>query len=415
MDFSPHPYVFSQRAQKLTSSAIREILKVTVRPEVISFAGGLPSPDGFPVDTIRQAFAHVFDNSATTALQYGPTEGYQPLRQWVADDLKRAGADVEADEVLIVSGSQQALEMLGKVFIDPGSKVLIEAPSYLGAIQSFSLFEPAYETVPTDESGLVPASLTDERTAGARFIYVLPNFQNPTGLTLDFERRQALVTRCAELGLPIIEDDPYGDLRYAGESQPSLLGLGQKVGATVIRLGSFSKVLAPGLRLGYIVAPKPIISKLVQIKQATDLHTASLTQAAVYETIKSGFLTTHLPQVRDLYQRQCGYMLQAMDEYFPEAAQWTRPEGGMFIWVTLPEYIDASELLDSAIARNVAFVPGAPFYAGSEVMVNTLRLSFVTVPEQKIREGIQILAELINERLQPDSAAADAAAQTSVL
>lgn len=415
MDSSHPSYVFSQRAQKLTSSAIREILKVTVRPDVISFAGGLPSPDGFPIDTIRQAFAHVFEHSARTALQYGPTEGYEPLRQWVADDLKHAGADVDVDEVLIVSGSQQALEMLGKLFVDPGSKVLIEAPSYLGAIQSFSLFEPAYETVPTDDHGLVPDSLTDERAAGARFIYVLPNFQNPTGLTLDLERRQALVSRCAELGLPIIEDDPYGDLRYAGESQPSLLGLGQKAGATVIRLGSFSKVLAPGLRLGYIVAPKPIISKLVQIKQATDLHTASLTQAAVYETIKSGFLTTHLPQVRDLYQRQCGYMLQAMDEYFPAAAHWTRPEGGMFIWVTLPEYIDATELLDSAIARNVAFVPGAPFYADEDAPVNTFRLSFVTVPEQKIREGIKILGGLIKDRIHATNASADTHVQASVL
>lgn len=410
MDSSNHPYVFSQRAQKLTSSTIREILKVTVRPEVISFAGGLPSPEGFPVDTIRQAFAHVFDSAATTALQYGPTEGYEPLRQWVADDLKRAGADVDVDEVLIVSGSQQALEMLGKLFVDPGSKVLIEAPSYLGAIQSFSLCEPVYEMVPTDDQGLDPEGLTDECTADARFIYVLPNFQNPTGLTLGLERRQALVARCAELGLPIVEDDPYGDLRYAGESQPSLLALGRKAGATVIRLGSFSKVLAPGLRLGYIVAPKPIIAKLVQIKQATDLHTAMLTQMAVYETVKSGFLATHLPKVRDLYQQQCGYMLQAMDEFFPDAVSWTRPEGGMFIWVTLPEYMDGTELLGHAIAKNVAFVPGAPFYAGADAKVNTLRLSFVTVPEQKIRQGIKILADLINEQIQAASEAADAEA-----
>lgn len=415
MDSSHHPYVFSQRAQKLTSSTIREILKVTVRPEVISFAGGLPSPEGFPVDTIRQAFTDVFDTSAKTALQYGPTEGYEPLRQWVADDLKRAGAEVDVDEILIVSGSQQALEMLGKLFVDPGSKVLIEAPSYLGAIQSFSLYEPVYETVPTDDQGLDPNGLTDERVDGARFIYVLPNFQNPTGLTLGLERRQALVKRCAELGLPIVEDDPYGDLRYAGESQPSLLGLGQKVGATVIRLGSFSKVLAPGLRLGYIVAPKPIISKLVQIKQATDLHTASLTQMAVYETVKSGFLTTHLPSVRDLYQRQCGYMLQAMDDYFPDTVSWTRPEGGMFIWVTLPAHIDATALLAQAIIKNVAFVPGAPFYAGADAKVNTLRLSFVTVSEQKIREGIQILGDLIKEHIQTDVACADTDAHAPVL
>ncbi|NYT62943.1 PLP-dependent aminotransferase family protein [Alcaligenaceae bacterium] len=398
MDSYTLPYTFSQRAQKLTSSTIREILKVTERPEIISFAGGLPAPKGFPVDTISAAFDHVLETNGESALQYGPTEGYAPLRAWVAEDLKRVGAhDISPDEVLIVSGSQQALDMLGKLFIDPGSKVLVEAPSYLGALQSFSLFEPEYVSVPTDSGGLIPDALTGERVADARFIYALPNFQNPTGLTLDLARRKALVERCAAAQLPIIEDDPYGDLRYAGEPQPGLLGLGRAVGATVIRLGTFSKVLAPGLRLGYIVAPKPIISKLVQIKQATDLHTATLTQMAVYETIKNGFLTKHLPMVRDLYKEQCGYMLEAMDEHFPSTATWTRPEGGMFIWVTLPAHIDGTELLARAIEKNVAFVPGAPFYAGAEQQHNTLRLSFVTVSEAKIREGIAILGKLIKE------------------
>lgn len=398
---SPSPYVFSERAQQLTSSTIREILKITVRPEIISFAGGLPSPQGFPIDVISQAMQSVLASQGESALQYGPTEGHQPLRQWVADDLNRTGANVTASEVLIVSGSQQALDMLGKLFVDPGSKVLIEAPSYLGAIQSFSLFEPVYEGVPADEHGLDPAGLTDERVQDARFIYVLPNFQNPTGLSLGLDRRQALVKRCAQANVPIIEDDPYGELRYAGTQCPSLLTLGQAAGATVIRLGTFSKVLAPGLRLGYIVAPVPIISKLVQIKQATDLHTASLTQMAVYEAIKDGFLDTHLPTVRELYKQQCGYMLDAMDAHFPDTVSWTRPEGGMFIWVTLPGHIDATVLLDQAVAQNVAFVPGAPFYAGAAPQTNTLRLSFVTVPEHKIRQGIAILGELIRSYPMP--------------
>lgn len=402
MDPALPPFTFSQRARQLTSSTIREILKVTVRPEIISFAGGLPAPQGFPVSVMKAAFDRVLEHHPETALQYGPTEGYEPLRQWVANDLKRVGADVSSDEVLIVSGSQQALDMLGKLFVDPGSKALIEAPSYLGAIQSFSLFEPVYETVPTDDEGLMPEGLTDERVKDARFIYVLPNFQNPTGLTLGLERRKALVKRCAEVGLPIIEDDPYGELRYAGESHPSLLGLGREVGATVIRLGTFSKVLAPGLRLGYIVAPQPIIAKLVQIKQATDLHTATLSQMAVYETVKDGFLQTHLPKVRDLYKQQCGYMLDAMDQHFPDSVSWTRPEGGMFIWVTLPQQLDATELLAHAIAKNVAFVPGAPFFAGDGSQANTLRLSFVTVSEEKIRRGIAILGELIKEQLQAE-------------
>lgn len=397
MDSYSLPYTFSQRAQKLTSSTIREILKVTERPEIISFAGGLPSPKGFPVEVINQAFDRVLQQNGMSALQYGPTEGYAPLRAWVAQDLSKDGANVSPDEVLIVSGSQQALDMLGKLLIDPGSNVLVEAPSYLGALQSFSLFEPNYVGVPTDEGGLIPEELTAERAAGARFIYALPNFQNPTGLTLSLERRQALVERCAALQVPIIEDDPYGELRYAGQAQPGLLGLGRKAGATVIRLGSFSKVLAPGLRLGYIVAPRPILSKLVQIKQATDLHTATLTQMAVYEVVKDGFLATHLPKVRDLYKEQCGYMLDAMDQHFPDTVTWTRPEGGMFIWVTLPAHMDGSKLLARAIEQNVAFVPGEPFYAGPNPMANTLRLSFVTVSEEKIREGIAILGKLIKE------------------
>jgi len=397
MTSTPPSPLFSQRARKLTSSAIREILKITQRPDIISFAGGLPAPQGFPVEEIHAAFDRVLSASARVGLQYGPSEGYQPLREWVAQDMRARGASVSPDEVLIVSGSQQALDMLGKLFVDPGSKVLIEAPSYLGAIQSFSLFEPEYQAVPTDDGGLVPEGLTDDCVRGARFIYALPNFQNPTGLTLGLARRRALVARCAAVGLPIIEDDPYGDLRYAGEALPSLLSLGREAGATVIRLGTFSKVLSPGLRLGYIVAPKPIISKLAQIKQATDLHTAMLTQMAVYETVKDGFLARHLPGIRELYKNQCGYMLDAMARDFPDSAAWTRPEGGMFIWVTLAPHLDAGQLLQTAVERRVAFVPGAPFFAGSVSQPNTLRLSFVTVPEAKIREGIATLGQVLKE------------------
>lgn len=390
-------YTFSQRAIALTSSAIREILKITAKPDVISFAGGLPSPQGFPTDQIHKAFDKVLSNNSETALQYGPTEGYQPLREWVAKDLSGDGVEINPNQVLIVSGSQQALDMLGKLFIDPNSKVLIEAPSYLGAIQSFDLCQPNYVGVPSDENGLNTDGLTDEIVDQARLIYVLPNFQNPTGLTLSLERRQALVKRCAQAKLPIIEDDPYGELRYAGTPQPSLLHLGRKAGATVIRLGTFSKVLAPGLRLGYVIAPEPIISKLAQIKQATDLHTASLTQMAVYEAVKDGFLTQHLPKVQELYKQQCGYMLDAMQKEFPATATWTRPEGGMFIWVTLPQNINATKLLDQAVEKGVAFVPGAPFYAGTKPLENTFRLSFATVPEEKIRKGISILAKLIKD------------------
>jgi len=387
---------FSQRAKQLTSSAIREILKVTERPEVISFAGGLPAPGGFPVEVVRAAFDKVLANNGRAALQYGPTEGYAPLRQWVADDLNRAGANVTPDQILIVSGSQQALDLLGKVLIDEGSKILVEDPSYLGALQSFSLYQPHYVPVPTDDGGLIPEAITADLADGARFLYALPNFQNPTGRTLNLARRKALVQQAAQLGLPIIEDDPYGELRYAGEPQPGLLALAGEYGANVIRLGTFSKVLAPGLRLGYIAAHRSIIDKLVQAKQATDLHTPTLTQMAVYEVVKDGFLEQHLPTVREIYRAQGRCMLEAIEREFPATVSWTKPEGGMFLWVTLPEHIDSAKLLAQAVEQNVAFVPGAPFYAGTP-RANTLRLSFATVPEARIRAGIAILGQLIKQ------------------
>lgn len=386
---------YSERARLLTSSAIREILKITERPDIISFAGGLPSPDGFPVDVVRAAYDKVLSTQGRSALQYGPTEGYAPLRAWVAEDLNRQGARVGPDNILILSGSQQGLDLLGKVLIDPGSKVLVETPSYLGALQSFSLYQPNYVSVPSDEGGLQPESLTPALAQGGRFLYALPNFQNPTGRTLDSQRRHALVEATARLNLPLVEDDPYGELRYAGEPQPGLLALGQAAGANVIRMGSFSKVLAPGLRLGYLAAAPSLINKLVQAKQATDLHTATLTQMAVHEIVKDGFLAGHLPAVRELYRQQCMHMLDAMSQHFPETVRWDTPEGGMFLWVTLPAHIDSTRLLEQAVARGVAFVPGAPFYAG-DPQRNTLRLSFVTVSEARIREGVRILGELIS-------------------
>src|SRR5690625_3575290 len=398
MDSQHSSFQFSQRALQLTSSAIREILKVTTRPEVISFAGGLPSPEGFPVEQLQQAFDRVLATQGRAALQYGPTEGYQPLREWEAAHVSRPGAEVSADEVLIVSGSQQALDMLGEIFVEPGSNVVVESPTYLGAVQSFSVFEPEYVAVNTDEAGLIPAEVSEPKAKDARFIYVLPNFHNPTGLTLNLERRRELVERCVQENILIIEDDPYGELRYAGEPQPTLLSLGRQHGASVVHLGSFSKVLAPGLRLGYIVAPREIIDKLVQIKQATDLHSNTLAQMAVYEAIKDGFIQQHLPAVRDLYQQQCQYMLDAMDEHFPKEAVWTRPEGGMFIWVTLPEGIDSEQLLLKAIDEHVAFVPGTPFYATDDGKHNTLRVSFVSVSEKRIREGSAFICSLIREQ-----------------
>jgi 2-aminoadipate transaminase len=391
---NPIQWRFSERADQLQSSFIREILKITQQPEIISFAGGLPSPLTFPVDEMKVAFDKVLTENGKVALQYGPTDGYLPLRQWIADSLSTNGARITPEQVLMTSGSQQALDLLGKVLIDEGSRVLVETPSYLGALQAFSVYRPEFKSVDTDEHGLVPSSL-DAVAEGARLLYALPNFQNPTGRTLSAERRIELVETCARHGLPLIEDDPYGALSYKGDPLPKMVAMNPD---GVIYMGSFSKVLTPGIRLGYVVAPLPLVRRLELAKQAADLHTSQLTQMVVHEVIKDGFLQRHIPKIRTLYGDQCQVMLDAMAQHFPAGVEWTKPEGGMFIWVTLPKHIDAMKLLDEAIAQKVAFVPGSPFYA-NEPETNTLRLSFVTVPPERIRAGIEILAKLIAAKM----------------
>jgi 2-aminoadipate transaminase len=391
---NPIQWQFSERAEQLQSSFIREILKITQRPEIISFAGGLPSPATFPVERMKEAYAKVLTDSGKVALQYGPTDGYAPLREWIANSLSTEGATIVPEQILMTSGSQQALDLLGKVLIDEGSRVLVETPSYLGALQAFSVYRPDFASVDTDEHGLVPSSI-DAVAEGARLLYSLPNFQNPTGRSLSVERRVELVETCARLGLPLIEDDPYGALSYKGEPMPKMVAMNPD---GVIYMGSFSKVLTPGIRLGYVAAPLPLVRRLELAKQAADLHTAQLTQMVVHEVIKDGFLDQHIPTIRTLYGNQCQVMLDAMAQHFPPGVSWTRPEGGMFIWVTLPKQIDAMKLLDLSLAAKVAFVPGAPFYA-NEPENNTLRLSFVTVPPERIRDGIAILGKLITGML----------------
>ena len=390
---NPIQWQFSQRAEQLQSSAIREILKITMRPEIISFAGGLPSPLTFPVERMRQAYDAVLSRAGKVALQYGPSDGYAPLREWIADSLSTAESRIVPEQVLMLSGSQQGLDLLGKVLVDEGSKVLVETPSYLGALQAFSVYRPQFVSVQTDDDGLVPQAL-EAVGQGARLLYSLPNFQNPTGRSMTLERRVALVEACARLRVPLIEDDPYGALSYNGEPLPKLLNMNA---AGVVYMGSFSKVLTPGIRLGYAVAPVPLARKMEQAKQATDLHTAQLTQMVVHEVVKDGFLTDHIPTIRRLYAAQCQAMLDALQEFFPAGATWTRPQGGMFIWVTLPAHIDSMELLEAAVAQNVAFVPGAPFYANTPAS-NTMRLSFVTVPPEQIRIGVEKLGRLIAAR-----------------
>jgi 2-aminoadipate transaminase len=386
----PIDWQFSERAHGLQSSFIREILKITQRPEIISFAGGLPSPATFPVERMKAAYDKVLSETGKVALQYGPTDGFAPLREWIAHSLSTQDSKILPEQILMVSGSQQALDLIGKVLIDEGSRVLVETPSYLGALQAFSVYRPQFASVDTDDDGLVPSSI-DAVAQGARLLYSLPNFQNPTGRSLSIARRLELVETCARLGLPLIEDDPYGALSYSGEPMPKMVAMNPD---GVIYMGSFSKVLTPGIRLGYVCAPLPLVRRLELAKQAADLHTAQLTQMVVHEVVKDGFLDEHIPTIRTLYGNQCRAMLDAMAQHFPAGVHWTKPEGGMFIWVTLPKSIDAMKLLDTAIASRVAFVPGAPFYANAGES-NTLRLSFVTVPPERIREGIAILGKLI--------------------
>ncbi|MCM2348132.1 PLP-dependent aminotransferase family protein [Acidovorax soli] len=385
-------WTLAARAAKMNPSAIREILKLTDKPGIISLAGGLPSPKTFPLQEFTAACNTVMARDGAAALQYATSEGYAPLRQAVADMLPWA---VDPDQVLITTGSQQALDLIGKVFLDKNSRMLVETPTYLGALQAFAPQEPLAVSVASDDDGILVEDFAAKAGTGAdkaRLAYVLPNFQNPTGRTMTEARRAALVAKAAELGIPLIEDNPYGDLWF-GEAPPAPLTARNPDGC--IYMGSFSKVLAPGLRLGFLVAPKAIYPKLLQAKQAADLHTPGFNQRVVAEVIRDGFLDRHVPTIRALYQQQRDTMLAALEhEMAGLGVQWTRPAGGMFLWVRLPEGVDAQALLPTAVERNVAFVPGAPFYA-EHPDTRTLRLSYVTASSDEIRTAIAALAAAI--------------------
>jgi 2-aminoadipate transaminase len=386
---------FSARGKKLTSSVIREILKVTEQPEVISFAGGLPSPDTFPSEQMRAAADRLLTHAPAASLQYGPTEGYAPLREWIADRHRQLGCEIRADQVLVTTGSQQALDLLGKVLCEPGRAALVESPTYLGAVQALSVFEPVFTQIASDNGGPLPQDLERVADSSASFLYLIPNFQNPTGRQIPLARRRDLVQVSESKDLLLVEDDPYGQLSYSGDMVPSLLSLNPR---QVVHVSSFSKVLAPGLRVGYVIAPLDLNRKLVQAKQAADLHTPSFTQRLVHEVIKDGFLTSHIPTIRALYASRCNVMLDALSRHFPPEAQWNRPAGGMFVWVKLPAGFDCDELLSEAVEAKVAFVPGSSFYV-KDPAINTMRLSFVTVSPDKIEEGIARLGRLVKERL----------------
>jgi 2-aminoadipate transaminase len=383
----------AQRAQRLNPSTIREILKLTERPGIISLAGGLPAAETFPVEAMAQATARVLRDAPREALQYAASEGYGPLREWVAQELAGQGLRVQAAQVLITTGSQQGLDLVGKVLIDPGSEVAVEQPTYLGALQAFAPYEAQFLPLEGDDEGPLPQAL---RAAGrARFAYLLPNFQNPSGRCIPLQRRLALAEAAASAGLPLVEDNPYGDLWY-DEAPPQPLAAA--AGDQAVYLGSFSKVLAPGLRLGYVVAPAVLYPKLLQAKQAADLHTPSFNQRVVHEVVREGFLHQHVPTIRSRYRAQRDAMDAALRRWLPAGCHWVRPGGGMFFWVTLPAGLDATALLPEAVAAGVAYVPGAAFYS-AEARAHTLRLSFVTVDVARIEEGVRLLGGVLQRTL----------------
>ena len=391
------PWTQARRAARMNPSIIREILKVTEKPGILSMAGGLPSADTFPVDAIKAACDRVLSQNSKEALQYAASEGFAPLREWVAAKVAKMGIQCTPDQVLITSGSQQGLDLVGKLLCDAGAPVAVETPTYLGALQAFTPYEPLFASLASDEQGPLPSAIEalPHDAPGTRFAYLLPNYQNPTGRVMGAERRQAVVAAARKAGVPIVEDNPYGDLWF-DEAPPQALSALWPEGS--IYLGSFSKVLTPGFRLGYLIAPAEIYPKLLQAKQAADLHTPGFNQRVVHEVIKGGFLDEHVPKIRARYKANRDAMAKALEQGLPAGCEWQSPEGGMFFWIRLPEGLDAMALLPLAVEAGVAYVPGAAFYA-HQPDPRTLRLSFVTLTPELIAEGVDKLCRVLHEAL----------------
>ena len=378
----------AKRMQHVRRSYVREILKAAAKPEVISFAGGLPNPKFIPVQAIAEAIEITLKEQGAGALQYYSSEGHPPLRQWIAEQYAAEGLAVNPQQILITTGSQQGLDLIGKVLIDPGEKVVVEDPTYIAALQAFGLYEPAIRPVPMDSDGIDPKQLRSEIAAGARLVYCMPNFQNPTGISYSAARRAEVVEFIRGSGAVLIEDDPYGRLRFNGQSLPPMA---HELPNQIILLGSFSKIIAPGMRLGWICAPMELMDKFIIAKQAVDLHSENLGQWVIHRLVTSGNFENHLRAIREAYGRQCRAMIDAIERYLPPDAQCTRPEGGMFLWLTLPKSVPAVQLFERAIKLGVAFVPGVAFFAGGGGE-NMMRLNFSNCDEVRITEGIRRLA-----------------------
>ncbi|HMM36708.1 MAG TPA: PLP-dependent aminotransferase family protein [Thermoanaerobaculia bacterium] len=383
---------FARRMEALKASEIREILKVTQRPEVISFAGGLPAPELFPVRRLAAATQEVFEEEGTRALQYSTTEGHPPLRRKIAERMSASwGAQVTPEQVLVTSGSQQGLDLTGKLFLDEGDVVLCESPTYLGALSAWNVMRPRWVEVATDDDGMDPAALESKLRAhpNAKAIYVIPTFQNPSGRTWSLERRRRFMEVVERHDVWVVEDNPYGELRLEGESVPSLKSFDTK--GRVVALGTFSKVFCPGLRIAWVAADLSVIEKLVILKQGADLQTATLSQLQVNRYLEENDLDADIAKIVPVYRERRDAMLSALEQEMPPGVRWTRPQGGLFLWMTLPANLNARTLLDECVRHNVAFVPGGAFFpnGGNE---NTLRLNYSNMPIERIREGVKRLA-----------------------
>lgn len=386
---------FANRIDSLRASDIREILKITQRAEVISFAGGLPAPELFPVEEMKQISRLLMEESGRVALQYSTTEGYEPLRQKIAARIGRKfQTQASAEEVMITSGSQQALDFTGKLFLDAGDVVLCESPTYLAAISAFRAYQPEFIAVPTDDDGMIIEEL--ERilatTDNVKLVYVIPDFQNPTGRTWSRERRRRFIETVSRYGVAVLEDNPYGELRFEGEILPSIKSMDRE--GLVIGTGTFSKTFCPGMRIGWLVAAPPVIEKYVLIKQGADLCTSLRNQMEIDLFMERFDFEGNLVRLTELYRQRRNAMVAALEAMMPEGVSFTRPQGGLFLWVTLPERIKAIELLKRCLEQNVAFVPGDSFFPNGGVE-NTLRLNYSNMPEDRIREGVARLAAAI--------------------
>jgi 2-aminoadipate transaminase len=381
---------FAARMDAMKPSSIREILKLTLRPDVISFAGGLPAPELFPVEEIGQAAARVFADCGAQTFQYGITEGVMALRELIVDEMASRAVRCTTDELLVTTGSQQALDLLGKIFLDPGDVILTETPTYLAAIQAFQCFQAKFQPVATDEQGIIPEAVDELSAKGkVRFLYVIPNFQNPSGRTLSVERRKQLVEIAQRRNLIIVEDDPYCRLRYRGEHLPPIKSFDED--GRVIYLSTLSKTVAPGFRTGWVVAGKAVRDKLVIAKQAADLHTSSFDQLVLARYLRDFDNRQHVARICAAYGERYAVMDAALCQHLPADYRWTQPEGGMFLWVTGPQSLDSLALLKPALEQGVAFVPGADFFPGGGGH-NNMRLNFSNAQPEAIRTGVERLA-----------------------